>query len=146
MLNDQSDLLGSIESFVGTSVDGVRCSLTVERAIPMGRGYRVKFVGIDDRDAAEALRGCRLSVPREALPELEEGEAYLVDLIGAKVFGPDGVELGEITGIQNYPSVESLVIRRDDGTTMEQPYVDDWIESIDVQQKRVVLSALDGLL
>jgi len=144
MLNEQSDLLERVESVFYVSRDGSRQALKIERLSPMGRGYRVKFHGYDDRTSAETLRDVRLSVPREHLPDPED--AYLVDLVGSLVLGPDGQQVGEVIDLQSYPSVDALVIRTLDGTVVEQPWVDDWVESFDTAAHRIVLRGLDGLL
>jgi 16S rRNA processing protein RimM len=146
MLNEQSDLLEHVESVTAIAPDGSRRTLKLESAAPMGRGYRVKFMGCDDRTCAETLRELRLAVCREELPELQSNETYLVDLIGARVFGPGGEEIGEVIELQSYPSVDALVIRTKDGTLVEQPWVTDWVESVDVAASRIVLNGLEGLL
>jgi len=48
--------------------------------------------------------------------------------------------------LQSYPSVDALVIRTKDGTVVEQPWVADWVESVDVAASRIVLNGLEGLL
>ncbi|HYJ10420.1 MAG TPA: hypothetical protein VEX18_15455, partial [Polyangiaceae bacterium] len=79
-----------------------------------------------------------------ALPA-DDSEYYLVDLIGAKVVGPEG-ELGTVIEIATHPSVDALVIRTLDGRTLEQPLIDDWVKRVSVAEKLVELSTLDGLL
>ncbi|MDE5832569.1 MAG: ribosome maturation factor RimM, partial [Desulfovibrio sp.] len=54
----------------------------------------VAFEGVEDRTAVEKLRGKKVFADRETLPPLEEGEAYLADLPGWKVFLEDGEYLG----------------------------------------------------
>jgi 16S rRNA processing protein RimM len=56
----------------------------------------VKFVGFDDIDAVETLRGAELVVPKSELVELAENQFYIHDLIGLHVYGTDGRDLGEI--------------------------------------------------
>ncbi len=146
MHNEQSDLLEHVTEVIARAIDGTRRTLQIERAVPMGRGYRVKFSGCDDRTNAEHLRGLLLSVSRDDLPELPNDESYLVDLIGARVFGPAGEEVGEVIAVQNYPSVDALVVRMPDGRTVEQPWVEDWVEQVDKASQRIVLSGLEGLL
>src|SRR5690606_26769753 len=57
-------------------------------------GLVARFEGIDDRSAAEALKGCRISLPRSAFPEPAQGEYYWVDLIGLEVVNREGEPLG----------------------------------------------------
>ncbi|MBK8998162.1 MAG: 16S rRNA processing protein RimM [Myxococcales bacterium] len=117
----------------------------VEWARPGPHGVLVKLVGIDDRDAASALGGAPLSVPRSALPPLEPGEYYLSDLVGAEVVGPDG-HVGEVVEVRTHPSVDCLAVRLPDGRVLEQPLSAPWVEAVDAQAGRVVLSSTEGLV
>jgi 16S rRNA processing protein RimM len=125
--------------------DGARVySIEAARAVP--KAYLVKLAGVDDRNAAELLQKRSVWVPRSALPASEdESEYYLVDLIGAKVVGPEG-EIGTVVEIATHPSVDSIVIRTADGRTLEQPLVPDWIARVSVAEKLVELSTLEGLI
>lgn len=113
------------------------------RAVP--KAYLVKLEGVVERDGAEALRGSTVWVARSALPATGDGEYYLVDLIGAKVIGPEG-ELGTVTQIATHPTVDALVITTTDGRTLEQPLVPEWISRVSVGEKRVELTTLAGLI
>lgn len=59
-------------------------------------GLLVTFEGVATRDEAEALRGASIWIPRERLPELPEGEAYLDDLLGLEVRLADGTSVGTL--------------------------------------------------
>jgi 16S rRNA processing protein RimM len=95
--------------------DGRR--LTVKRLKVTPDTVIVTFDGIADRTAAEALKGTELFVSRAALPAAGDGEIYLADLAGAKVFLEDGALLGRVEGFQDYgagPLVEVAVTGRAD--------------------------------
>ncbi len=141
---ESSDALERVPRIWLTS-NGQRRSYEVERARQVPRAYLVKLVGIDDRNAAEALHGATVSVPRGALTPLEPGEYYLIDLVGAKVMGPDG-EIGEVTSIVSHPTVDVVVLRLLDGSSAEQPLSEPWLQSVDVAERRIVLNSLDGLM
>lgn len=66
-----------------------------------GKGlYIVKLAGVEDRDQAEALRGCALLVPASDRPDLDEGEFYVADLMGLRVIlQATGAEIGVVTDI-----------------------------------------------
>jgi 16S rRNA processing protein RimM len=114
------------------------------RAVP--RAYLVKVEGVAERNGAEALKGATVWIERAALPEpAETDEYYLVDLLGAKVTGPEG-EIGTVIEIATHPSVDALVIRTPDGRTLEQPLVPAFVARVSVADKLVELSTLDGLL
>jgi 16S rRNA processing protein RimM len=141
---ESSDALEQVQE-VWLTLSGRQTSYALERARAVPKGYLVKLRGVDDRNAAEALQGATVSVARSALSPLEPGEYYLVDLIGAKVIGPDG-EIGEVTAITSHPTVDVIVVRLADGTSVEQPLSEPWLSSVDVAARQVVLSSLDGLM
>lgn len=109
------------------------------------KGVLLALVGVDDRDAAEALRGRTVRVSRELLPRLGAGEYYLCDLVGASVQAPDG-PVGTVVEIQMYPSVDALVIEAGDGSSYEQPLLDEWIAKVDIPARQVELVSRDGLI
>jgi 16S rRNA processing protein RimM len=139
-----SDVLEHAKTLVCVSDRGER-ELIVRAARPHGPGVLLRVDGVNDRDAALALRGCRIEVERSVLPPLAEGEYYLVDLIGAAVLGPDG-PVGKVTGIATHPSVSCLELELGDGRRAEQPLVDRWVSRVDAEAGTVELSSLDGLV
>ncbi len=66
-----------------------------------------KIDGVDDRNAAELLRGIELFVKRGELPDLKDGEYYQADLIGMPVVR-DGITIGLVDNIQNYGAGDIL--------------------------------------
>lgn len=126
--------------------DGTVVERDIVRVRPLGRGYLVKFAGVDDCTAAETLRGAKVSVDRALLPPPEPGEAMLADLVGKPVLGPDSTVLGTVVEVASYPSVDALVIRLADGSRVEQPLVDDWVEPLEQGAVQVRLRSLDGLV
>jgi 16S rRNA processing protein RimM len=141
---ESSDALEQVREIWLTLKDK-RTAYEVERARAVPRAYLVKLRGVNDRNAAEALHGATVSVPRSVLPPLEPGEYYLVDLVGAKVLGPEG-EIGEVTGIVSHPTVDVIVVRLADGTSAEQPLSEPWLQSVDIAARQVILNSLDGLM
>ena len=65
-----------------------------------------------DRNAAEALRGTELSVPRSALPPLGEGEYYHVDLLGLPAVSDAGEVLGKVVAIDDFGAGDVIEIER----------------------------------
>jgi 16S rRNA processing protein RimM len=65
---------------------------------------------VADRTAAERLINVRLYVDRAQLPEPEEDEFYLADLIGLAAFDASGAQLGRITAVHDYGAGASLEI------------------------------------
>jgi 16S rRNA processing protein RimM len=75
------------------------------------KGLLVRFDGVADRGAAEALRGCEIAVERERLPQPSEGEYYWSDLIGLNVAGSAGEPLGKMAGLLETGADGVLVVR-----------------------------------
>ena len=80
-----------------------------------GRSHKADFIGrakeIATREQAEAFRGLKLFVPRAALPEPDEDEFYLADLIGLEVRAPDGAVLGRVRSVQDFGAGDLLEIQ-----------------------------------
>lgn len=127
------------------AADGRRSAHGVQRARATPKGVLVQLEGISDRTAAEARLGTVVYIARAELPELEEGEYYLADLVGVAVSGPDGFR-GRVVEVQMYPSVDAIVIETPQGERFEQPLIDEWIERVDVAGEGVVLRSEGGLI
>ncbi len=87
-------------------------ALTLKSLRPGNNGAIARFAEIADRNAAEALRGTELAVPRSALPPLAEGEYYHVDLLGLPAVSAAGEPLGRVVAIDNYGAGDVLEIER----------------------------------
>ena len=99
--------------------DSSRRLLTIRDS---GKTAVARFEGIDDRSAAEALRGLLVEVDRSALPPLEEGEYYHADLIGLPCVGRDGKALGTVLAVENYGAGDLLEIELEDGKRSLMPF------------------------
>jgi 16S rRNA processing protein RimM len=73
-------------------------------------GLVARLEGVDDRNLAESLKGCRISLPRSAFPEPEEGEYYWVDLIGLRVVNREGEDLGVVRDLVSTGPTSVLVL------------------------------------
>jgi 16S rRNA processing protein RimM len=115
-------------------------ALTLAKLRDDGRGGAIaRFAELTDRNAAEALRGTALTVPRSALPPLEEGEYYHADLIGLPAVSDTGEPLGTVVAVENFGASDVLEIERPDGKRFMVPMraeaVPEW------NDERLVVSA-----
>lgn len=85
------------------------------------RGTIARFAEVRDRTAAEALRGTELSVPRDLLPPLGEGEYYHADLIGLPVVTDAEEPVGRVVAVENFGAGDVIEIERDDGARFMAP-------------------------
>ncbi|MFL6844621.1 MAG: ribosome maturation factor RimM [Allosphingosinicella sp.] len=96
-----------------------------------GRMPIVRFAEVADRSAAEALRGELLSVPRSALPPLDEGEYYHSDLIGLACEDRGGESLGTVAAVENFGAGDLLEIERPGGRRSMVPFREGIADLID---------------
>jgi 16S rRNA processing protein RimM len=109
-------------------------------------GVIVRAAGIEDRDAAEALRGLELFVPREKLPEPAEDEFYLADLEGLDVVTTDGRPFGTVRQVQDYGAGDLVEIRTPDGRTEILPFDRRTFPEIDLAARRLVVEPPDEIV
>ena len=84
-------------------------------------GAIARFTEVADRTSAERLRGTALSVSREALPALEEGEFYFSDLLGLAVVSDQGEPVGQVCAVENYGATDIVEIEQVDGKKFMVP-------------------------
>jgi 16S rRNA processing protein RimM len=97
----------------------------------------VRLEGVDDRPAAEALRGCELLVEREGAPELPADEWWVEELEGCAVRDRDR-RVGTVRRLLALPSVDVLEVARDDGETdLLIPLVSDAVRAVDADRREI---------
>lgn len=118
--------------------------MAVEKARVHQGMVLLKLTAVNDRMAAEALRGEWLMVPEdEALP-LEEGEYYLFQLEGLMVFTTEGDLLGTLTSIIETGANNVFVVQGDNGERL-LPDIPDVVQEIDFENGRMMVTLLPGL-
>jgi len=105
------------------------------------KGLIAHIRGIEDRTAAEALRGAELWVARERLPKAEAGEFYYVDLIGLEAVDEAGTPFGKVTNVVNYGGGDLLEVALLDGGKRELvPFKLTFVPEVDIAAARVVIA------
>ncbi|MBI5083580.1 MAG: 16S rRNA processing protein RimM [Acidobacteria bacterium] len=124
--------------------------LAVTGARPYKGRLLFRFAGIDSVDAAEALTGCDVVVPRAERPALPEGEYYLTDLVGCEVFDRGtGRKLGAVSGWQESGGPLLLEMKAEGGRPDEAvwiPFARSICVEIDPAGRRLVVEPPKGLL
>lgn len=105
----------------------------------------LKLEGIDDRNAAEAAKGREIFITEDDLPELEEGEFYIRDLIGMTVI-EEGVVLGKVTDVIQNTAQDVFEIERENGKQLLLPRVDEFVLDIDLDTREIKVKLPEGLL
>lgn len=115
-------------------------ALTLKKVRDDNKGGAIaRFAEVTDRDAAEALRGTELTVPRSALPPLEAGEYYHADLVSLAAVSDAGEALGRVVAVENYGAGDILEIERPNGKRFMVPMIEAAVP--DWNGDRVVISA-----
>ena len=119
---------------------GVPISLAVREVVK--RGVVATIEGVEERDAAAALTGTRLYVPRAALPAPGDDEFYYADLIGLRVELADGRAFGTVTAVHNFGAGDILEMARPDGGEAAMlPFTREGVTEVDVAGGRLVIAA-----
>ncbi|OPF72730.1 ribosome maturation factor RimM [Streptomyces antioxidans] len=121
--------------------------LTIESGRVHSGRLLLRFEGVRDRNAAEALRNTLLiaEVDPEELPEDPE-EFYDHQLMDLDVVTVDGTEIGRIFEISHLPYQDLLVVKRPDGGEVMIPFVSEFVPEIDLEAQRAVIDPPPGLL
>ncbi|MFE9815620.1 ribosome maturation factor RimM [Streptomyces sp. NBC_00236] len=121
--------------------------LTIETGRVHSGRLLLRFEGVRDRTAAEALRNTLLiaEVDPAELPEDPE-EFYDHQLMDLDVVLADGTEIGRITEITHLPSQDLFIVERPDGTEVMIPFVEEIVSEIDLEEQRAVITPPPGLI
>ncbi|MFB8211240.1 ribosome maturation factor RimM [Streptomyces sp. NPDC056010] len=121
--------------------------LTIETGRVHSGRLLLRFEGVKDRTAAEALRNTLLiaDVDPAELPEDPE-EFYDHQLMDLDVVLADGTEIGRITEITHLPSQDLFIVERPDGSEVMIPFVEEIVTEIDLEEQRAVITPPPGLI
>ena len=128
----------------GISVSHQQASLTrykVKQAKMHSGTVVMALEGVKDRDQAQALKGARLLVERDAFPKAEIDSYYWVDLIGCKAINLQGVDLGEVIEVHDNGAHGIIAIGDLQTKTIKQllPFVKEVVQNVDLASKRITL-------
>ncbi|MHB1456681.1 MAG: ribosome maturation factor RimM [Armatimonadota bacterium] len=101
----------------------------------------IQFDGYNDMTDAESLRGAKLYTSKTAQVPLPEGEFYIDDIIGIRVFTSDGDDLGVVNEVLRSPANDVYVTDR-----AMIPAVKEFVVSLDIKEKKMVVKPVEGLV
>ncbi|MEU3633284.1 ribosome maturation factor RimM [Streptomyces fradiae] len=121
--------------------------LTIETGRVHSGRLLLRFAGVRDRNAAEALRNTLLiaDVDPDERPE-EPDEYYDHQLVDLDVVLADGTEVGRITEVSHLPYQDLFVVERADGTEVLIPFVEEIVTEVDLDAQRAVIVPPPGLI
>lgn len=108
---------------------------------PAKGGVIAEAEGITDRDAAEALRGLELYIPRERLPEPEDDTFYYEDLVGLAVLDTAGTALGRVTAVHDFGAGEVIEYEGESGPGGMIAFTAELVPEVDMARGHLVVAA-----
>ena len=120
-------------------------TLTISDSRPYKQGWIVRFEEIADRDSAELWRGRYLLAPFSELPPPDENQVYLHDLVGMRVIGTGGEDLGSVASFYELPQGLVLDVETGRGTVMI-PYRPEVVVRVDLDARTIVIDEKLGFM
>lgn len=106
----------------------------------------IKFKGIEDINMAEKYKGCYIKIKREATRKLPKDTYFIADLIGLPVYDENGNLLGKVDDIYNNKSHDIYVVKNELGKQILLPSTKEVIKQIDIENEKIVVHLIDGLV
>jgi 16S rRNA processing protein RimM len=121
--------------------------LTIETGRVHSGRLLLRFEGVKDRTAAEALRNTLLiaEVDPDQVPE-DPDEYYDHQLMDLDVVLADGTDIGRITEISHLPAQDLFIVERPDGSEVMIPFVEEIVTSVDLENQQAVIDPPPGLI
>jgi len=105
---------------------------------PLGSDWVAEVNGITDRNEAEKLRGLKLFITRDDLPEAPESQFYYEDLIGCKTITPQGLVIGTVIAVENFGAGDLIEIRPNAGQSYYLPMAEPFVQTVDLNTRTIV--------
>ncbi|WP_077098341.1 ribosome maturation factor RimM [Mycobacterium terramassiliense] len=126
---------------------GEAASFVIDQVREHGARLLVRLAGVDDRDAADALRGSLFVVDSAELPPIDEPDTYYDhQLEGLSVRTATGQDVGVVAEVLHTPAGELLAVRRGDGGEVLIPFVGAIVTSVSLDDRSVEIDPPEGLL
>ncbi len=126
------------------SKSGLKSRYAIHKITSSGKFLFLEFTGVSNVEAASALVGSKLLMPRDLLGDLQEGEYYWQDIIGLDVYGEDDCHLGRVETI--FPTGSNDVyVCRGGGKEILIPAIADVIIRINLEERKMIIRLLEGL-
>ncbi|MEK4485154.1 ribosome maturation factor RimM [Psychrobacillus sp. FSL H8-0484] len=104
------------------------------------------FEGFSLLKDVEPLRNAVLKVSEKYLTDLEENEFYYHEIIGCTVESLEGETIGKVTEILQTGANDVWTVQPEKGKAHYIPYIEDVVKSVDIDNKKITIDVLDGLL
>lgn len=106
----------------------------------------LKLKGIDTVEEAEKYRNCYIKIARENAKKLSKNTYFIADLLGLTVYTDENILLGKVEDIYNSGASDIYVVKSEDGKQILLPGIKDVIKQIDLEQEKIIVHLIKGLV
>ncbi|MDE6845272.1 MAG: ribosome maturation factor RimM [Lachnospiraceae bacterium] len=106
----------------------------------------IKFKGYDSINDIEKYKNAKLYVTRDKAVRLKKDEYFIADLIGMEVVTEEGGQFGRMKDVMVTGANDVYVVEREDGTEVLLPAIKECVKNIDMEQGRITVHIMDGLI
>lgn len=123
-----------------------RLNLEIE-GVKFFKQYAIlKFKGYDSINDIEKYKSAKLYVTRDHAVKLKKDEYFIADLIGIEIVTEDEAHFGRMKDVLVTGANDVYVVERDDGTEVLLPAIKECVRNIDMEQGRITVHIMDGLI
>ena len=126
--------------------DGKLSEVEIEETKYSKNQVLLKLKGIDTVEEAEKYRGCYIKIARKNARKLPEDTYFIADLLGLSVYTDEDILLGKVEDIYNSGANDIYVIKSEDGKQILLPGTKEVIKQIDLEQERITVHIIKGLI
>jgi 16S rRNA processing protein RimM len=141
--DDAGRLLSLNRVFIGKTESNARSAI-VETAERRSRGAVLKFRSVEDRTAADELRGQWIFVEDGQGIKAKQGSYFIHEVVGLKAVSEEGAEFGVVTDVVSLPAGDAWVVKIGSREVLV-PAVKEFIRDVDLQHRRVVIRMIEGM-
>ncbi len=137
---------GSITAYGELSDETGKRIFEVELKSSLNDHFIAAIDGVNDREAADELRGTKLYVPRARLPKARKGEYYETDLVGLKAQDKNGKDFGAVLAVHNYGAGTFLEIGQGRKDSFMLPFTNAFVPEVEIEAGHVTIEPPEGWL
>lgn len=106
----------------------------------------LKLEGIDNIEEAEKYKNLYIKINKKDIQELQEGEYLIADMLKCNVYTDENKLLGKMVDIFNTGSNDIYVVKTEEGKEILLPAIKDVVKIIDIQNQKIIVKLMDGLI
>ncbi|MCH5260637.1 MAG: 16S rRNA processing protein RimM [Lachnospiraceae bacterium] len=143
-----TDDVGRFKKLKEVIMDNGRERLHLEiEGVKFFKQYAIlKFKGYDSINDIEKYKSAKLYVTRDKAVKLKKDEYFIADLIDMEVVTEDGEYFGRMKDVLVTGANDVYIVTRDDGTEVLLPAIRECVKNIDMEQGRITVHIMDGLI